>query len=330
MMPLAPTPIVAVPSKPKIGFSIDSIVGGGGINQCSPQHSPVQHFSEGSGGPLSPGSPDPIENRLNPPSSSSPKLYSPQKSSSSPVSSPKPGQPIMVPGIPAAHHPLVRPNPTYDHNLLPKNGGFLQPEMVHNHGGHPFALAAHFQGAAIAAALTSGQHGFPQVTTPISHTPPRDSYPLYPWLLSRHGRIFPHRFPGGPDIPGFLLQPFRKPKRIRTAFSPSQLLKLEHAFEKNHYVVGAERKQLAQSLSLTETQVKVWFQNRRTKHKRMQQEEEAKTSQGGSNKSGNGSSQGNNSQMSKWKDESNDENQYDSYIDMEMDEECVSDVESET
>lgn len=59
----------------------------------------------------------------------------------------------------------------------------------------------------------------------------------------------------GPEIPGFLLQPFRKPKRIRTAFSPSQLLKLEHAFEKNHYVVGAERKQLAQSLSLTETQV---------------------------------------------------------------------------
>ncbi|KAH6948612.1 hypothetical protein HPB50_025385 [Hyalomma asiaticum] len=58
----------------------------------------------------------------------------------------------------------------------------------------------------------------------------------------------------GPEPAGFLLHPFRKPKRIRTAFSPSQLLKLEHAFEKNHYVVGAERKQLAQSLSLTETQ----------------------------------------------------------------------------
>ncbi|KAG9330048.1 hypothetical protein JZ751_027451 [Albula glossodonta] len=28
----------------------------------------------------------------------------------------------------------------------------------------------------------------------------------------------------------------RKPKRIRTAFSPSQLLRLERAFEKNHYV----------------------------------------------------------------------------------------------
>jgi len=53
---------------------------------------------------------------------------------------------------------------------------------------------------------------------------------------------------------GFLL-PFRKPKRIRTAFSPSQLLELEAAFGKNHYVVGQERKDLAASLSLTETQV---------------------------------------------------------------------------
>jgi homeobox protein EMX len=173
MMPLAPTPIVAVPSKPKIGFSIDSIVGGGG--QSSPQQSPV-HYSEGSA-PLSPSSD--ADNRLN---------GSPQRS---PPPSPKP--PIMVPGIPA--HTLVRPSPTYDPNLVPKNG-FLQPEMVHNHQQHPFALAAHFQGAALAAALTSGQHGFPQ-PSPLATHQPRDSYPLYPWLLSRHGRIFPHRFPGG-------------------------------------------------------------------------------------------------------------------------------------
>jgi hypothetical protein len=58
-------------------------------------------------------------------------------------------------------------------------------------------------------------------------------------------------------FPDFLLQPFRKPKRVRTAFAPSQLLKLEHAFEGNHYVVGAERKALAQQLSLTETQVRI-------------------------------------------------------------------------
>lgn len=181
MMPLAPTPVLPVPSKPKIGFSIDSIVGG--ATGTSPQTSPV-HYSESSA-PLSPSSD--AEQRLN----GSPKNYnSPQRS---PLGSPKP--PIMVPGIPA--HSLVRPNPTYDPNLVPKNG-FLQPEMMHNHTGqHPFALAAHFQGAALAAALSGGQHGFPGQPSPLTHSQPRDSYPLYPWLLSRHGRIFSHRFSGG-------------------------------------------------------------------------------------------------------------------------------------
>lgn len=67
----------------------------------------------------------------------------------------------------------------------------------------------------------------------------------------------------------------RRPKRIRTAFTPTQLLHLENAFEKNHYIVGTERKQLASFLSLSETQIKVWFQNRRTKWKRQQAEEKA-------------------------------------------------------
>lgn len=56
---------------------------------------------------------------------------------------------------------------------------------------------------------------------------------------------------------GLFLQPLRKNKRIRTAFSASQLIQLEKAFEGNHYVVGNERKQLAAKLSLTETQVSV-------------------------------------------------------------------------
>ncbi|KAK3095055.1 hypothetical protein FSP39_009720 [Pinctada imbricata] len=73
---------------------------------------------------------------------------------------------------------------------------------------------------------------------------------------------------------GLFLSHIRKPKRVRTAFSPAQLLQLEHAFENNHYVVGQERKELASALGLSETQVKVWFQNRRTKYKRVRAEEE--------------------------------------------------------
>ncbi|XP_040291602.1 homeobox protein EMX2 [Bufo bufo] len=122
---------------------------------------------------------------------------------------------------------------------------------------------------------------------PASHSPhplfssqQRDPSSFYPWLLHRY-RYLGHRFQGNDtSAESFLLHNAlaRKPKRIRTAFSPSQLLRLEHAFEKNHYVVGAERKQLAHSLSLTETQVKVWFQNRRTKFKRQKLEEEGSDS----------------------------------------------------
>ncbi|KAG8435831.1 hypothetical protein GDO86_013685 [Hymenochirus boettgeri] len=123
---------------------------------------------------------------------------------------------------------------------------------------------------------------------PPPHHPPhplftsqqRDPSTFYPWLIHRY-RYLGHRFQGNdPSADSFLLHNAlaRKPKRIRTAFSPSQLLRLEHAFEKNHYVVGAERKQLAHSLSLTETQVKVWFQNRRTKFKRQKLEEEGSDS----------------------------------------------------
>ncbi|XP_064422952.1 empty spiracles homeobox 3 [Latimeria chalumnae] len=103
---------------------------------------------------------------------------------------------------------------------------------------------------------------------------------FFPWVL--RNRYLGHRFQGDENAAENLLLhgPFsRKPKRIRTAFSPSQLLRLERAFEKNHYVVGTERKQLANSLCLTETQVKVWFQNRRTKHKRQKLEEESPESQ---------------------------------------------------
>ncbi|KAI3389758.1 hypothetical protein SNEBB_002496 [Seison nebaliae] len=76
-----------------------------------------------------------------------------------------------------------------------------------------------------------------------------------------------------------LLQAYKRPKRARTAFTPSQLIKLEKAFESNHYVVGHERRDLAKMLNLSETQVKVWFQNRRTKCKRQLPEDEEWTNE---------------------------------------------------
>ncbi|XP_060076939.1 homeobox protein notochord-like [Ylistrum balloti] len=65
-----------------------------------------------------------------------------------------------------------------------------------------------------------------------------------------------------------------KGKRIRTIFTPDQLERMEAEFEKQQYMVGTERYYLACSLSLTEAQVKVWFQNRRIKWRKMNLEKQ--------------------------------------------------------
>ncbi|XP_023717580.2 homeobox protein ceh-30 [Cryptotermes secundus] len=57
-------------------------------------------------------------------------------------------------------------------------------------------------------------------------------------------------------------------KRPRTAFTAAQIKSLESEFEKNKYLSVAKRLQLSKTLKLTETQIKIWFQNRRTKWKR--------------------------------------------------------------
>ncbi|CAG5097897.1 Similar to BARHL1: BarH-like 1 homeobox protein (Homo sapiens) [Cotesia congregata] len=59
-----------------------------------------------------------------------------------------------------------------------------------------------------------------------------------------------------------------KKKRPRTAFTAAQIKSLETEFERSKYLSIAKRLQLSKSLKLTETQIKIWFQNRRTKWKR--------------------------------------------------------------
>lgn len=138
-----------------------------------------------------------------------------------------------------------------------------QAQVVHQF--HPFVMALNNHEQKMEFLQQLQQHNKQQHTDDDQ----QHEMPVLDWL--QYSRYHP------PKLPRSLRQgpTKRTPGRLpRIPFTPAQLQTLENAYKNSNYLSAEDANRLAESLDLTNTRVKIWFQNRRARERREKREKE--------------------------------------------------------
>merc|ERR1719319_1990661 len=216
-------------------------------------------------------------------------------------------RPLSPPSVPLARHlsppptPADTPSPQESHlststSHLPRPPTSFPPtpDSAPAHGRPVFEFppaAPRPEGTPppnSAPAFFQSDSGFPFPPTSAPHQfpfPPNTFSPSYTFPTASSAPTSPFPFPSCSSFPlGFpqhslaRQEPLQDPpvrmhngkkvRNARTIYSAPQIQQLEARFQRTQYLALPERAEIALLLQLTQTQVKIWFQNRRSKFKK--------------------------------------------------------------